>query len=48
MKQQILETISRHIKDKKVMGSSQYKFVKGKSCLTKLITFYNEMTGLDG
>lgn len=30
-----LETISRHVKDKKL---------KGKSCLSKLITSYNEMT----
>jgi len=46
--QPVLETISRHIKHKKVTGSSQHRFVKGKSCLTKLITFYNEVSSLDG
>ncbi|KAK4827401.1 hypothetical protein QYF61_017806 [Mycteria americana] len=35
MEQQILETISRHIKDKKIMKNSQNGFTKGKPCLTK-------------
>lgn len=38
-------TISRHMKDKKIM-SSQCGFTKSKSCLTNLITFYDEMAGL--
>ncbi|XP_009956877.1 PREDICTED: tubulin polymerization-promoting protein family member 2-like, partial [Leptosomus discolor] len=43
MEQLILEIISRHTKDKKVIKSSQCGFTKGKSCLTNLINF---MTGL--
>ncbi|KAK4832665.1 hypothetical protein QYF61_024784 [Mycteria americana] len=35
MEQLILDTISRHIKDKKIIRSSQYGFTEGKSCLTK-------------
>ncbi|KAK4816624.1 hypothetical protein QYF61_019323 [Mycteria americana] len=46
MKQLILETLSRHRKDKKVIRSSQHGFTKGKSCLTNLRNFYGEMTGL--
>ncbi|KAK4817888.1 hypothetical protein QYF61_002057 [Mycteria americana] len=46
MEQLILETVSRHMKDQKVIRSSQHVFTKGKSCLTNLINFYGEMTGL--
>ncbi|GAB0177390.1 mitochondrial enolase superfamily member 1 [Grus japonensis] len=46
MEQLILVTISRHMKDKKVTGSSQHGFTKGKSYLTDLINFYDEMTSL--
>ena len=42
----ILETISRHLKSKKVSSSSQHGFTKWKSCLTDLITFHDELTGL--
>ena len=45
MEQLILETISTHVKDKKVTGSSQHGFTKGKSCLPNLITFYDEISG---
>ncbi|KAK4824713.1 hypothetical protein QYF61_017939 [Mycteria americana] len=38
--------VKRHMKDKKVIRSSQHSLIKGKSCFTNLINFYNETTGL--
>ena len=49
MEQLILETISRHMKEKKSIRNSQHGFPKRKLCLTNLISFYSEITGfLDG
>lgn len=45
-KQVIPETISRHTKEKRVIRSSQQGFIKGKSHLTNLINFYNDMPSL--
>lgn len=42
----ILENTSRDVKNKKVIRSSQHCFTKGKSCLTNLVNFYDEMSGL--
>lgn len=39
LKQIILETISWHVKDEKVIRSNQHGFIKEHLCLTNLINF---------
>ena len=46
LQQLILETISRHMKDKKMIRNSQHAFMMGKLCLTNLISFYHVVTVL--
>lgn len=46
MEQLILETMSKHRENKKVVWSHQHRFTRGKSCLTEPTVFYEEMTGL--
>jgi len=44
MEHLILDVISKQVEEKKVIGSSQHGFTKGKSRLTNLIAFYDDMT----
>lgn len=46
MEQLTLESISKHIKDKREIRTSHNGFTKGKSRLTNMITLYNEVTSL--
>lgn len=41
-----LEAICKHMKDKKIIRSSQCGFTKGKSYVTSLMSFCDEMTTL--
>ncbi|PKU44260.1 rna-directed dna polymerase from mobile element jockey- hypothetical protein [Limosa lapponica baueri] len=45
MEQLIVDAISKHVEENKVIRSGQHGFTKGKSCLTNLIAFYDSMTG---
>ncbi|CAM4525088.1 unnamed protein product, partial [Lepidochelys kempii] len=38
-------TLAKHVEERKVIRNSQHGFTKGKSCLTNLIAFYDEITG---
>ncbi|KAJ7413921.1 hypothetical protein WISP_87622 [Willisornis vidua] len=47
IKEQILlETMLRHMENKEVVGNGKHSFTNGKSCLTKLVTFYDRDTAL--
>ncbi|CAM4527941.1 unnamed protein product [Lepidochelys kempii] len=45
MERILKETILKQLEERKVIRNSQHGFIKGKSCLTKLIAFYDEITG---
>ncbi|CAM4577577.1 unnamed protein product [Lepidochelys kempii] len=45
MEQVLKESILKHSEERKVIRNSQHGFTKGKSCLTNLIAFYDEITG---
>ncbi|CAM4528584.1 unnamed protein product [Caretta caretta] len=45
MEQVLKESSLKHLEERKVIWNSQHGFTKGKSCLTNLIAFYDEITG---
>ena len=47
MEQILLETMPRHMENRGVTGDSQQGFSKAKSCLKKLVAFYNGVIALD-
>ena len=46
MEQLILSTIIQHMRDNQMIRPSQHGFMKGRSCLTNLISFYDRATCL--
>ena len=42
----MLSAIMRHVQDNQVFRPSQHGFMKGRSCLTNLISFYDKVTRL--
>jgi len=46
MEQFILSTLTGHVKDNQWFRPSHQGFMKGRSCLTNLISFYDQMTHL--
>ncbi|GAB0183527.1 mitochondrial enolase superfamily member 1 [Grus japonensis] len=47
MEQIILSDVTQHIQDNQVIRPRQHGFMKGKSCLTNLISFYDKVTPLE-
>ncbi|CAM4512414.1 unnamed protein product [Caretta caretta] len=45
MEQVLKESILKHLEERKLIRNSQHGFTKGKSCLSNLIAFYDEITG---
>ncbi|PKU39042.1 rna-directed dna polymerase from mobile element jockey-like [Limosa lapponica baueri] len=46
MEQIILSAITWHVQNNQVTRPSQHRFMKGRSCLTNLISFYDTVTHL--
>jgi len=46
MEQFILSALTGHVMDNQGIRSSQHGFMKCRSCLTNLISFYDQVTGL--
>ncbi|CAM5090507.1 unnamed protein product [Eretmochelys imbricata] len=45
MEQVLEESILKHLEERKMIRNSKHGFTTGKSCLTNLIAFYDEITG---
>ncbi|CAM4331600.1 unnamed protein product [Lepidochelys olivacea] len=45
MEQVLKESILKYLEERRVIRNSQNRFTKGKSCLTNLIAFYDEIIG---
>ena len=43
MEQNILSAITQHVQDNRVIRPSQHGFMKGRSCLTNLFSFYDKV-----
>jgi len=48
MERFILSALTRHVKDNQGIRPSQHGFMKGRSCLTNLISFHDQVTHLVG
>ncbi|KAJ7405756.1 RNA-directed DNA polymerase from mobile element jockey-like protein [Willisornis vidua] len=48
MEKIILRVTEKHLKDNAIINHSQPRFMRGKSCLSNLISFYNKRTQLVG
>ncbi|GAB0198268.1 hypothetical protein GRJ2_002292200 [Grus japonensis] len=46
MEQITLSAIAWHVRDNQVIRPSQHEFMKGRSCLINLISFYDQVTCL--
>ncbi|GAB0207891.1 mitochondrial enolase superfamily member 1 [Grus japonensis] len=46
MEQVIVSTLTKHVQDNQGIRPSQHGFMKGRSCLTNLISFYDKVTRL--
>ncbi|GAB0206006.1 mitochondrial enolase superfamily member 1 [Grus japonensis] len=46
MEQLILSALTRQVQDNQEIRPSQHRFMKGRSCLTNLISFYDQVTRL--
>jgi len=46
MERFILSVLTGHVKENQGIRPSQHGFVKGRSCLTNLISFYDQVTRL--
>lgn len=40
----ILSATERHLKNKTIIGQSHHEFMKGESCVSNLISFYDKVT----